>query len=275
MNLSKLLFDQIPLAVLDTETTGLEPALGHRIIELAILRLEEWQEVGQFNQLVNPGRPIDPSASRINRIYDADVADAPLFVDFAGQISELLEGALVVAHNAAFDASFIAAEWTLTGRPPLPNWWACTLQLARQRYSFWRNRLSDVARALGVRTGRAHRAMRDAWVTAKVFQKMTPDLHGWGIYSVGDLMYAQGGAIYFPVPPLIDLPPPLGEAIQNRTPIGIRYRDDEGNVTERVIEPYYLANHRGNDYLTAFCRMRNGQRTFRVDQILAAYLIYP
>lgn len=274
MRLSKELIDEVPLAVLDTETTGLEPALGHRIIEIAILRLENWQEVGQINQLVNPGRPIDPSASRVNKIFDADVANAPPFSHLADDIDRLLDGAIVIAHNAAFDAAFVSAEWMLTDRPPLLNPCACTLQLARRRYNFWRNNLSEVARALGVRTGRAHRAMNDVWVTSQIFQRMLKDLHHWGIYTVGDLMHAQGGPIYFPPPPPIDLPSPLNEAVHNRTPIGIRYLDDLGNVTERVIEPYYLSSFRDEDYLVAFCRLQEAQRTFRLDRILGAFPAY-
>lgn len=187
MKLSKVLIDEVPLAILDTETTGLESALGHRIIEIAILRLEDWQEVGQINELVNPGRPIDPSASRVNKIFDADVANAPPFVHLADEIARLLDGAMVIAHNAVFDAGFVSAEWTLTGRSPLLNPCACTLQLARRRYNFWRNNLGEVARALGVRTGRAHRAMNDVWVTSQIFGRMLKDLHHWGIHTVGVL----------------------------------------------------------------------------------------
>lgn len=271
MKLSDQLIDEVPLAVLDTETTGLEPALGHRIIELAILRLENWQEVGRFNQLINPGRTIPHSASRINHIFDVDVANAPPFVAYADDIAELLQGALVVAHNAAFDAGFISAEWTLTGRPPLLNQCACTLQIARRQFSFWRNSLGEVARALGVRTGRAHRAMNDTWMTSQILRRMLKDLNQWGICTVGELVHAQGGPIRFHPPLSVDLPPPLGKAIRNRSPIGIRYRDSKGNTTERVIEPYYMSNYRGDDYLVAFCRMRNAQRTFRVDRILGAF----
>jgi DNA polymerase III epsilon subunit family exonuclease len=271
MRFAQRLLEEVPLAVLDTETTGLQPALGHRVIELAILRLEGWEEVGQFDQLINPGRTIPADASRINEIYDEDVAGELSFTEYADQMSQLLEGAVVVAHHAAFDAGFIAAEWTLAGRPPLLNPCICTLQLARLQYSFWRNNLSEVAHSLGVRTGRTHRAMRDTWVTARVFQRMTRDLRQRGIDTVGDIVHAQGGPIYFPPPPPIDLPPPLDEAVRDRSLVRIRYLDGEGNETERVIEPYYLGTHRGDDYLVAFCQLRNMQRTFRIDRILAAY----
>ncbi len=275
MRLSNHLIDQVPLAVLDTETTGLEPALGHRVIEIAILRLENRREVAQINELINPGRPIPPEASRIHRIYDGDVVTAPPFAYFADRIQELLDGALVVAHNAVFDASFVANEWTLTGSPPLLNPCACTLQLARRRFNFWRNNLNEVARAMGVRTGRRHRAMNDVWITSQVFQRMLSDLQHWGINTVGDLMHAQGGAVYFPPPPPITLPAALRTALTNRTPIGIRYLQDDDTITERVIEPYFVGTYRDADYLTAFCRLRNAQQTFRLDHILGTFPAYP
>ncbi len=269
------LIDAVPLAVLDTETTGLEPALGHRVIELAILRLEGWQETGQMDELVNPGRPISPSASRVNQIVDADVTNAPRFPDLVGRVADLLEGTLVVAHNAAFDAAFIAAEWTLTSLPPLTNPCACTLLLARNWYRLPRNGLGQVARELGIRRRLAHRAMPDVWVTAQIFRRMLKDLNQWGVHTVGELMHAQGGIISFPAPAQVALPSPLDRAVQQHTPIGIRYLDDHGNVTERVIEPYFLRSYQGDGYLTAFCRLRNAQRTFRIDRILAAFPAYP
>lgn len=275
MRLGELLLDDVPLAVLDVETTGLVPALGHRVIELAILRLEGWQEVGRFEQLINPGRSIPAAASRINRLYDSDVAHAPKFATFAQEIAEILDGTLVVAHNAAFDAKFMAAEWILTGRPPLGNPCACTLLLAQRRYNFWRNNLRAVAHALEVPAGRGHRAMQDVWVTAQVLRRMLKDLYQWGIHTVGDVVHAQGGAIYLEPEELFALPGRLSKAVRKRTPIGIRYVDEDDNITERVIEPCFVANHQGAPYLVAFCRLRNAQRTFRVDRIIGDFPAYP
>jgi DNA polymerase-3 subunit epsilon len=274
MNLADKLIDEVPLAVLDTETTGLEPALGDRVIEIAILRLEGTHLTGELNELVNPGRPISPAASRVNGIYNSDLVDAPRFVDLADTVADLLDGALIVAHNAEFDAAFIAAEWTLTDRPFLLNPWACTLQLARRQYNFWRNNLRDVARELDVSYGRAHRAMGDAWTTARIFRRMIRDFSSKGISTVGQIMHAQGGSINFPPPPSITFDPSLDEAVRNRTPIGIRYLDDAGRESERIIEPYYLSSFGEGDYLVAYCRLRNAQRTFRVDRILASYPPY-
>ena len=102
---------ETPLVVLDTETTGLSPAMGHRIVEVAAVRMQGWQVTATFNSLVNPGRPMDPGASRVNGIYDHDLVSAPSFADIAGELHSMLDGAVLVAHNARFDAAFLGIEY--------------------------------------------------------------------------------------------------------------------------------------------------------------------
>ena len=98
---------EIPIVVLDTETTGLYPGLGHRIVEIGAIRLENWQEVGQVSSLIQPGRKMDPKASSVSGITDADLQGQPTFAQVADGLLALLDGALVVAHNAEFDAGFV------------------------------------------------------------------------------------------------------------------------------------------------------------------------
>ena len=134
-----------------------------------------WQEMAQFNQLINPGRPMDPRASEVNHIYDEDLIGAPAFADIADAFLAMIDGALLVAHNAPFDADFLGMELFIRALTAgneadatLTNPWLCTLKLARRYFHFGRNSLGHVARMLGVRTGRAHRALNDVFVTAEV-----------------------------------------------------------------------------------------------------------
>ncbi|MEM8858925.1 MAG: exonuclease domain-containing protein, partial [Chloroflexota bacterium] len=92
----------IPVVVLDTETTGLHTALGHRVVEIGAIRLEERNEIETFQTLINPNRPIEPSASKVTGIFDDDVCNAPKFENIADSLSNFLDGALIVAHNANF-----------------------------------------------------------------------------------------------------------------------------------------------------------------------------
>jgi DNA polymerase-3 subunit epsilon len=270
--------DEIPLVVLDTETTGLYPGLGNRVVEVGALRLEGWQEIGTFDRLIYPDRAMDAKASSINHIYDSDLAGQPRFVDVADELATLLDGAIVVAHNAVFDAGFIGLEYWLAGyaqderEPVLPNPWLCTLLLARKHFHFGRNNLGYIAQQLGVRRGTAHRALNDVYMTAEVLKRMTRQLTKKGFKSIGDLLHAQGEAIYTPPMTPVPLPEPLDEAVADNKRAQILYFGPDG-TTERIITPRYATRHRGEAYLIADCELRDDQRTFRLDRIFSASLV--
>ncbi len=273
--------DQAAVVVLDTETTGLFPDQGHRVVEIGAVRYQPgpagpWQIAGQFSQLLQPDRRMGPAATRVNGITDGDLAGMPRFADIAGTLLEMLEGALIVAHNARFDAGFLGMELHICrqgaadGRPAmLPNPWLCTLLLARNLFHFGGNSLGNIARVLGVRSGRAHRALNDVYVTAEVLKRMAGDLADMNLISIADLLEAQGGSLYAPAPAGVELPPPLNIALGRGQPLRILYAGPAGH-TERVIEPLYSTRRGGQDYLIAYCRLRHDQRTFRVDRIVNA-----
>lgn len=269
------LLSNLPIAVVDTETTGLSPSLGHRVVEVAVLRLEKGQEEGHFSRLVNPGRAIDPGASRVNGIFDDDLVDAPPFAEILPELDQFLQGAVLVAHNAAFDAGFLGMEYFLAGQSipdheasqyRLDNPWLCTMLLARRFFYFRRNNLGSIARELGVRTSRAHRALNDVYTTAGILKRMLVDLGRLGFHTAGDLLHAQGGPIYPPPPPRPGHHPEIEEALNRQTTLRIRYQG-RGGVTERVIRPLYLTEQNGRVYLVAHCTLRRAQRTFRLDRI--------
>jgi DNA polymerase III subunit epsilon len=269
---------EVPIVVLDTETTGLSPELGHRVIEIAAVRLVGWQETERFAELVNPGRPIDAGAARVHGLTDADVAGAPPFSRVAKRLSLVLDEALIVAHNASFDAGFLAMEYTLASRegvcaPSLPNPWLCTLRLARRQFHFGRNNLTSIADRLGVRRSRAHRALNDVYTTLGVLRSMVKELERRKLYTVGDLLHAQGGPIYMQPVPAALLPPPLGAAMAGAKQVRIVYVTSQGTQTRRVISPLYTTAAQGSSYLVAYCHLRHAQRTFRLDRILNVELI--
>lgn len=266
----------VPVVVLDTETTGLFPWLGHRIVEIAALRLENWKQVGELNELLNPGRKMDPKASAINGIYDEDLLGKPHFAEIYEQLAGLTEGALLVAHNATFDAGFLGMEAHIGslshGVPTLSNPWLCTLQLARRHFYFGSNSLSNVARKLGVPVGRAHRAMNDVHITAKVLKKMVRTLEKRRLKTVGDLLHAQGGPIYAPATDATGLPKVMSDALEKKQRLRILYVSEYGE-SERIISPNYASQNKGVTYLIAYCHLRKSQRTFRLDRIFNAELV--
>ena len=164
--------------VLDTETTGLDPEAGHRIIEAAALELVDRRLTGAaFHRYFDPERDIEAAASRVHGMSYADLANQPKFGDFADELLAFLDGAELIIHNAAFDLSFLDAELErcarprLSGRHPVLD----TLDLARRRHPGQRNSLDALCLRYGVDGSRrtVHGARLDAELLAEVYLAMT------------------------------------------------------------------------------------------------------
>ncbi len=261
-------------AIFDVETTGLNPAYGHRVCEVACLRLRDGNDMGHLEALVDPGRRISPGAFAVNRITAEMLAGTPPFCDVAAPLLALMENAVLVAHNAPFDLSFLAMELEIARLPPPEGPVVDTLTLARRTYRFPRNGLQAVAAALSVEVGTAHRALGDVLTTARVLERILWDLEArWGVMTLGQLLAFQGGPIPYPQPQaqphiLDHLPPTLAEALEVRSEVRMRYVDAQGQETERLICPFRVQEYRGLLYLTAYCYRAADLRTFRLDRIV-------
>jgi DNA polymerase III subunit epsilon len=156
-------------AVVDLETTGLYP-LTDRVLEVAIVHLDEAARLtGKFCTLVDPQRDVGPT--RIHGLKASDVVGAPVFLDVAAAVWDLLRGRVLVAHNAAFDARFLAAEFARCGArlPPPPV--MCTMALAAHYLPGGPARSLDACcRAAGVALGLHHSALDDAVAAAALLQ---------------------------------------------------------------------------------------------------------
>jgi DNA polymerase-3 subunit epsilon len=164
--------------VLDTETTGLEPEAGHRIIELACLELADRRPTGRhFHRYVNPERSIDAAATDVHGLKQEDLADKPRFADIADEFLDFVSGAEVLIHNAEFDLAFLNAELARIGRPQLQS--VCrisdTLGLAREMSPGKKNSLDALCERFGVDNARRtiHGALLDAQLLADVWIAMT------------------------------------------------------------------------------------------------------
>ena len=164
--------------VLDTETTGLEPAEGHRIIELACLELHGRRPSGRhFHRYVNPERAIDFAASEVHGLTLEDLADKPRFADIADEFLEFVEGSELLIHNAAFDVGFLNSELERLGRPRLET--VCTvsdtLELAREMHPGKRNSLDALCERYEIDHSKRtlHGALLDAQLLADVWLAMT------------------------------------------------------------------------------------------------------
>ncbi len=164
--------------VLDTETTGLEPADGHRIIEVAGIELSDRRPTGRhFHRYLNPEREIDFAATEVHGLTAEDLADKPRFADIADELLEFLQGAELLIHNAPFDVGFLDAELAKLGRAPVTT--VCTvsdtLMLARETHPGKKNSLDALCERYSVDNSRRalHGALLDAQLLADVWLAMT------------------------------------------------------------------------------------------------------
>lgn len=166
-------------AVVDVETTGLNPGGRDRVLEIAIVRLDaNYRPIGSWSTLINPLRDVGPT--RIHGIMAGDVRNAPTFATVAGDVAELLQGSITVAHNASFDIRFLAAEFTRCGCEISPWGGVCTMHMAKRLGVG--SSLSDCCDHLGISQGASHHALTDAMATAMLFELMS----GMGDISVPD-----------------------------------------------------------------------------------------
>jgi DNA polymerase-3 subunit epsilon len=259
--------EQIVFAALDVETTGLNPYLGDRICEIAVLRFRGPDVLEPFSSLVNPGRHIAQDASAVSGITDEMVRAAPPFDDVAPHVLRLLEGAVLLAHNAPFDLAFLAVQLASLGYPQLTNPVVDTLALARRCYQYPSNALGDLARARSLSGPREHRAAGDAELTRRLFRSFLSDFSAKDACTLGDVLSLQGGNVSIPSPDQPELPPFLQEAIDEGRKLRIRYRSAEDVWTERVVIPLQVNSQAGKTYLIARCDLRGEERTFRLDRI--------
>ncbi|MFL2563205.1 MAG: DNA polymerase III subunit epsilon [Arenicellales bacterium] len=167
------------LIVLDTETTGLNAADGHRVIEVGCVLLANRKHTDlRFHSYLNPGRAIDSEAQEVHGITEQFLEDKPVFSDVVDHFLEFVRGSELVIHNAPFDLGFLNQELELAGSPArLQNICEVTdsLELARQMHPGQRNSLDALCRRYGVdNSGRnLHGALLDAEILADVYLAMT------------------------------------------------------------------------------------------------------
>ncbi len=171
--------------VLDTETTGLEPSEGHRIIEVGAIELMNRRLTGRrFHQYLNPDREIDAAAIEIHGITNAMLADKPHFADVAVEFLEFIKGAELLIHNAPFDVGFLNAELSRAISEgcvlPVAAIEGCctvedTLKLARTLHPGQKNNLDALCRRYSIDNSQrvVHGALLDAEILADVYLAMT------------------------------------------------------------------------------------------------------
>jgi DNA polymerase III subunit epsilon len=196
--------------VLDTETTGLDPASGHKIVEIGCVELLNTIPTGEvFHAYINPGRDMPEEAFRVHGLSAEFLANKPVFAEVVPAFLKFANGARLIAHNAEFDLRFLNAELALLGIVPIPlDRVIDTLALARRKYPGTPNSLDALCARFGIDTSRRtkHGALLDAELLAEVYAELTGGrqaalvfgLAGASAKKIQDSLLAQRP---FPLPP--------------------------------------------------------------------------
>lgn len=164
-------------AIVDIETTGHSPSNGDRMIQFALVIMEDWQVTKKFSTFIHPGKSIPLFIQDLTNITDKDVANAQPFEMYAHKIYELLQDTIFVAHNTDFDLSFLQAEFKRAG---LPKWYGKkidTVELAKLLFPMSLSyKLGDLAGDLNIPLESAHRADDDALATAYLLKRCWEEL---------------------------------------------------------------------------------------------------
>jgi DNA polymerase-3 subunit epsilon len=170
---------QVRQLILDTETTGLDPLKGHRIVEFAALEMVDRKMTGKYLHLyINPERAIDPDAARVHGITDSDVANSPKFGEVVAEIVAFIQDAELIIHNAKFDLGFLDHQFKLHNHGVTHEYVVNvvdTLAIARKKFPGSKNNLDALCDRFKVdRSNRDyHGALVDCRLLADVYLALT------------------------------------------------------------------------------------------------------
>ena len=162
--------------VLDTETTGLDPLAGHRVVEVGCVELMNLVATGRsFHAYFNPEMLVPAGAQEVHGLTDEFLADKPLFADRLEELLEFIGDAQLVIHNAQFDIGFLNAELERAGRTKLVNAYVDTVSVARRKFPGQRASLDSLCERFGIDNSSRtkHGALLDAELLAEVYLELS------------------------------------------------------------------------------------------------------
>ncbi len=262
--------EEVEFTIFDTETTGLEPESGDRIVEIAAIRFKGARKLATFQSMVDPLRQISPAAFAVNRITSDMLLGAPAIEAVMPEFMRFIAGSCLCSYNAPFDLGFLDNEIRLCGLKALEDITAADiLKMARrllpglERYSLW-----FVAGKLGIENKQEHRALSDVQMEREVFSRLI------GLLSV------KGIADFDSFLSLFGVNKRLAEEINNQkisriqeaiglgVKLKIKYISSNAAISEREVVPKEIVRENNRAYLLGHCCLRNEERTFRIDGIL-------
>lgn len=194
--------------VLDTETTGLEPAQGHRIIEIGCIELKNRTPTGaRYHTYLNPERDVPEESQRITNLSTEFLVDKPLFADAVDAFLEFIGDSPLVIHNAEFDLKFLNAELTRAAKPKLnPDRAVDTMLIARRKYPGSPASLDALCKrfdiSLDERKTRGHGALLDVELLAQVYLELLGGRQpGLELVAADGAAGGEAKIAHLPIPP--------------------------------------------------------------------------
>ncbi len=272
----ELFGDNLTFVAFDTETTGLW-APAHRLVEIAGVKFTvENKKIETFKSLINPGRPIPLDAIAVHGITDEMAATAKTADMVLSKFAKFCGIAILIAHNAPFDVSFIASESDRVGFPRLNNSVLDTVDIFKRlqpglpSYS-----LLSLARHFGISQDQKHRALDDALLVQKLFTLAVTKLSGNKTLPqlLKSFTKMKLSEWKFEEVALPDGYADIEKALADNLRVEISYASKDPTSTAsqfpklRVIRPRTVYSLRSKLYINAFCELTGEERTFRLDRI--------
>jgi len=260
--------------VFDFETTGLYPYSGDRICEIGAIRAKAGRKtIEKFHKVVDPKRPISAGAFYVNGITTDMVKGKPTIDKALPGFLKFIKRSVLVAYNAGFDLGFL--ENALGDDREILDGYLIidALGLARRLFpDAARYNLGALSLSLGFLSRVEHRAMADAMMTWKIFEKEVGLLEAEGVKTVEEIAGMHPRKRPSPLKAVKDYKFRLIEnAIRDQKRLNITYRSVWNNaVTERTVTPLEIRRGYDKSYLIAHCHLKNEERNFRFDGIIAA-----
>ena len=263
--------DEVEFTIFDTETTGLDPALGDRMVEIAAVRLKGDIKLAEFQTLVNPRRQISAAAFQVNWITPEMLKDAPEIEKVMPEFLNFIRGSCVCSYNAAFDWEFLNNELAICASGSLEDIIVVDiLKMAKrllpglERYALW-----FVADKLGLKMRQEHRAMADVTLTIDVFHKLMEMLKIKGISDFQNFSGLFGLDSRFLDDLVNQKLAQIQQALDLKLKIKIKYlSSSSAAVTEREVIPKEIRRENNRYYLIGYCCLKKEERSFRIDGIL-------
>lgn len=263
--------DDLEFTIFDTETTGLEPESGDRIVELAAVRIKGEKKIREFQSLTDPERPISDAAFQVNGITASMLEGAPKMQEVLPKFLDFAKDSCWCSYNAGFDLAFLDNESRIAGQAlPRDIMVADMLKMSRRLLpGLERYTLSFVAQTLGIEAQQKHRALSDVLLSLEVFQCLRRSLKEKGIYDLKNFIELFGVSPGWSQDLSDKKICELQQAIDLGLKVKIKYLSGASAlVTEREVLPKEIRQERNHAYLIGHCCLKNQERTFRVDGIL-------